>query len=113
MIVAVMGVSGSGKTTIATALAAALGCTFLEADSFHPQANIAKMSEGIPLSDADRAPWLKDLHERLLAAHKQGESLVLACSALKQSYRDELAQGLTIRWIYLKGSPELIASRLR
>lgn len=113
MIVVLMGVAGSGKTTIGTLLAEALGCPFLEGDSLHPPANIAKMSHGIPLTDADRAPWLAAIHARIVAAQEHGQCLVIACSALKQQYRDFLAQGTTITWVYLKGSQELITSRIQ
>src|SRR5574337_824965 len=106
-IVVVMGVSGSGKTTVGTRLAAALRCAFLEGDDLHSQANVDKMSHGIPLTDADRAPWLTAIHGRLLDALERGQSLVAACSALKQSYRMVLAEGVPISWVYLKGSATL------
>src|SRR5579864_1706069 len=111
-IVVVMGVAGSGKTTIGVMLAEALKCPFLEGDALHPPANIEKMSHGIPLTDADRAPWLAAIHARILAAQEQGQCLVAACSALKQEYRDFLDRGTHIIWVYLKGSPELIAARI-
>ncbi len=104
-----MGVSGSGKTTIGKVLAARLGCEFLDGDDFHPPANVAKMTAGTPLTDADRLPWLKNLHEKLLAHHHA----VLACSALKESYRRILAEGLSgCRFVHLRGSIELIRARL-
>jgi gluconokinase len=112
MIVVVMGVAGSGKTTIGRLLAEALGCPFLEGDSLHPPANIEKMSRGIPLTDADRAPWLAAIHARILAAQRHGQCLVVACSALKQQYREFLNRGANAVWIYLKGSEELIAGRI-
>ena len=112
MIVVVMGVAGSGKTTIGTMLAAALRCRFVDADSLHPDANIGAMSDGRPLTDVDRAPWLTAIHERLLDAFHRGESLVLACSALKHSYRQVIAGRLPVVWVYLKGDPELIRERL-
>jgi gluconokinase len=113
MIVMLMGVAGSGKTTIGTLLAEALGCPFLEGDLLHPPANIEKMSHGIPLTDADRAPWLAAIHARLVAAQERGQCLVVACSALKQQYRDFLSQETNITWVYLKGSQELITSRIQ
>ena len=88
--IVVMGVSGTGKTVIGEAVAERLGCSFLEGDSFHPEANIAKMSAGTPLDDDDRRPWLEEL-ARVLATHRAaGTGSVLACSALKRSYRDIL-----------------------
>ena len=112
-IVVVMGVAGSGKTTVGTRLADAMHCAFLEGDSLHSAANVEKMSRGIPLTDADRAPWLGAIHARLLDAFTRGECLVVGCSALKQSYRTLLADGIPITWIYLKGSAALIRSRLQ
>jgi carbohydrate kinase (thermoresistant glucokinase family)/Cof subfamily protein (haloacid dehalogenase superfamily) len=112
-IVVVMGVAGSGKTTVGTMLADAMHCAFLEGDSLHSAANVEKMSHGLPLTDADRAPWLAAIHARLLDSFRHGESLVVGCSALKQSYRTVLADGIPITWVYLKGSPALIRSRLQ
>ncbi len=109
----VMGVSGSGKTTVAQALAQATGGIALDADDFHPKENKAKMSAGIPLTDDDRWPWLDRLNAELRARGSQGKPLFLACSALKQKYRDRLVAGLPdARIVYLKGSRELIAARL-
>ena len=113
MIVVVMGVAGSGKTTIGTMVAEALACSFLEGDALHPAANVEKMSRGIPLTDADRAPWLAAIREHILSALENAQCLVVACSALKQQYRDYLSQGTNIIWVYLKGSPELIAARVQ
>lgn len=113
MIIVVMGVSGSGKTTVGTMLAKAMGCAFLEGDSLHSKENIDKMSHGIPLTDADRAPWLTAIHVRILAAFERRLDLVVGCSALKRQYRNLLAKSVTIAWVYLKGSPELIRARLR
>jgi len=113
MIIVVMGVAGSGKTTVGTKLAAALHCAFLEGDGLHAQANVEKMSHGIPLTDADRAPWLEAIHKRMCDVFTAGQSLVVACSALKQSYRARLAEGLPVTWVYLKGSADLIRSRLQ
>ena len=104
-----MGVSGCGKSTIGQLLADRLGCPFLDADEFHPPENVAKMAAGTPLTDADRKPWLALLNSKL----KERENAVLACSALKQSYRDALADGLTdCRFAHLRGSIELIRARL-
>lgn len=112
MIIIVMGVAGSGKTTIGTKLAEALHCAYLEGDAQHPRTNVEKMSHGIPLTDADRAPWLAAIRAEIQDAVARGQSLVVACSALKRSYRAVLAEGLQVTWIYLKGSAELIRSRL-
>jgi gluconokinase len=113
-IVVVMGVSGSGKTTIAAGLAREEGWILLEGDSFHPAANIAKMHAGTPLTDEDRWPWLRAIAERedeLLAA---GQSAVVACSALKRSYRDILLGGRPDTVLmYLRGSHALIAERMQ
>jgi gluconokinase len=113
MIVIVMGVAGAGKTTIGELLAAELHCAFLDADTVHPASNIEKMSHSIPLTDADREPWLLALHARIVGATSHGESMVLACSALKQRYRDTLARDIAVTWVYLKGSEELIGARLQ
>ena len=112
-IVVVMGVAGSGKTTVGMMVADAMHCAFLKGDSLHSAANVEKMSHGIPLTDADRAPWLAAIHSRLLDAYRHRQSLVVGCSALKQSYRTVLADGIPITWVYLKGSPALIRSRLQ
>src|SRR5262245_3209997 len=111
-IVVVMGVAGSGKTTIGQMLAAAIPCHFLEGDTLHSRENVDKMSRGIPLTDADRSPWLATIHERMVDACNHNESLVVGCSALKKSYRDILADGLPIMWVHLKGSPEIIGPRI-
>ena len=113
MIIVVIGVAGSGKTTVGTMLAGAMKCPFLEGDSLHPQGNIDKMSHGIPLTDSDRGPWLSAIHARMLDYFERGQDLVVGCSALKQEYRRVLAKGIPITWVYLKGSPALIRSRLR
>jgi gluconokinase len=91
--IVVMGVSGCGKTTIAGRLATRLGRAFAEGDDFHPDAGVAKMSRGEPLTDADRAPWLESLAALIAAQHASGRSTVLACSALKRRYRDTLRGG--------------------
>ncbi len=110
MIVVVMGVSGSGKTTIGTLLAAHLGCPFLDGDDFHPPENVAKMAAGTPLSDTDRWPWLENLNGKLIDKPRA----VLACSALKESYRAVLARGLPdCRFVHLRGSIELIRARMK
>lgn len=112
MIYLVMGVAGAGKTSVGRALAQALGCAFLEGDALHSPANRDKMAHGIPLDDADRAPWLAAIRQRLEAAAAAGQTLVVACSALKQRYRDTLDHGLAVRWIYLRGDPALLHQRL-
>jgi gluconokinase len=112
VIVVVMGVAGSGKTTIGEMLADAIPCPFLEGDSLHSRANVEKMSRGVPLTDADRAPWLSAIHARMVDAFNRGESLVVGCSALKQSYRAILGDDVPVTWVYLKGSSELIQARM-
>jgi len=114
MIIVLMGVSGSGKTTVGKALVSQLGWTFVDADDFHPSANIAKMHRGEPLTDADRWPWLEAIRQRLLLAAHRGEGVVLACSALKHAYQEYLAHEdpAHIYYIYLSGSEELIRQRL-
>jgi gluconokinase len=113
MIYIVMGVEGSGKTTIAKMLAEKSGSVFLEADQFHSAANKEKMSRGIPLTDADRLPWLEAIHAELVKQDAAGKNAILACSALKAEYREILSTGLRVRYVYLKGSYELIQSRLQ
>jgi gluconokinase len=109
----VMGVAGCGKTTVGKALASRMGWDFFDADGFHPPENVAKMAAGIPLNDADRAPWLAALHDLLTRTLRAERHPVLACSALKQSYRATLLAGNHgIRVVYLKGSCELILSRM-
>jgi gluconokinase len=111
--VVVMGVSGCGKTEVGRSLAQRLGASFIDADDLHPPANVEKMRRGIPLDDADRAPWLGLLNARLREAVAAGRPVVLACSALKQRYRDMLAAGVPgLRFVHLSGSRELIAARL-
>jgi gluconokinase len=110
----VMGVSGCGKTTVGRALAERLSATFLDADDFHPDANVAKMRSGVPLNDDDRAPWLATLNHELRTRSEGGEQVVLACSALKENYRAAISDGLPqAQWVFLDGSFELIAARLR
>jgi gluconokinase len=112
MILIVMGVVGAGKTTIGRLLAEQLHFEFADADDFHPPANIEKISQGIALSDADRKPWLSSLRSKILAWQAEKISAVLACSALKRSYREKLDAGPEVRFIYLKGGAGLIAQRL-
>jgi gluconokinase len=112
MVVVVMGPTGSGKTTIGSLLARRLGWGFVDADAFHSAANKAKMHQGIPLTDADRRPWLEAIHEQILRWLVEKENVILACSALKQSYRDLLWSGPEVRLVYLKGSYDLIYGRL-
>ncbi|HEV8501106.1 MAG TPA: gluconokinase [Casimicrobiaceae bacterium] len=112
MIIALMGVCGSGKTTIGEALARRLDWRFVDADDFHPQANIEKMHAGEPLSDADREPWLASLVEALRAILGRGESAVLACSALREAYRARIREAGDVRFVYLAGDYATIAARL-
>jgi gluconokinase len=113
MIVVLMGVSGSGKTTVGGLLAQRLGCDFIDADDFHPPANVAKMAAGVPLGDADRRPWLERLNLELRRREARAERAVLACSALRQSYRDRLMAGLArCELVYLRAGAELLAERL-
>lgn len=110
----VMGVAGSGKTTVATLLTERLGITYAEADEFHPQANIDKMRAGTPLTDEDRWPWLEAIRDWLSAEADAGRSGVVTCSALKRTYRDLLrtARG-QVCFVHLDGSPELLAERMQ
>ncbi|HEX2941771.1 MAG TPA: gluconokinase [Rhodopila sp.] len=112
-IVVVMGVSGSGKTTIAAALAQEKGWLLLEGDSFHSPANVAKMKAGTPLTDEDRWPWLRAIAERADALHAEGKSTVIACSALKRAYRDILIGNRPDAvLVYLRGSKQVIHDRI-
>jgi len=109
----VMGVSGSGKTSVGKALAEYLGWDFYDADDFHPPENVSKMAAGIPLSDSGRAPWLVALHELISSSLMQDRPGVLACSALRERYRQQLLEGNAgVQIIHLKGSYELIWSRM-
>jgi len=108
-----MGVTGSGKTTVGSLLAAQLGWEFADADQFHPAANVEKMSRGIALTDADREPWLAAMRVAIVKWLAERKNVVLGCSALKQSYREKLGVGGDVRLVYLKGSYEQIAARLR
>ena len=110
----VMGVSGCGKSSVASQLASRTGGLFLDADDFHPPANVAKMAAGTPLTDDDRWPWLDALNQELKTQSETARPLFLACSALRKAYRDRLAAGLPdLRFIYLKGSKELIRQRMQ
>ncbi|HEX6694422.1 MAG TPA: 6-phosphogluconolactonase [Longimicrobiales bacterium] len=112
MIVIVMGVSGSGKTTIAQRLADALGCEYLEGDTLHPASNIALMEAGIPLTDETRAPWLAAVRRVLEQASATHTDIVVTCSALREKYRRQLDDGLDVTWIYLRGPASVIRERL-
>ena len=112
-IVVVMGVSGSGKTTVAAMLAGALHCQFLEGDDLHPPSNVAKMHGGTPLTDADRWPWLRKIASEIDGWRSRGESGVVTCSALKRTYRDILiGDRPDVTLVYLRGSRELIQQRM-
>ncbi|WP_150123444.1 gluconokinase [Halotalea alkalilenta] len=114
MAVIFMGVSGSGKTTAAQAFAQRMGWAFAEADEFHPQANIDKMSAGIPLQDEDRWPWLRDIRDWISAKGEAGENVVLTCSALKRSYRDLLREAeCDVRFVLLDVDYEVLTERMR
>lgn len=115
MVVVLMGVTGTGKTTVGEALAAHTGWPFADADDFHSAANRAKMHAGIPLTDEDRAPWLRSLHQQIVAWLREGGNGILACSALKESYRTELRAGTapgSVRFVFLTGPPALIRQRM-
>ncbi|MEZ4645110.1 MAG: gluconokinase [Chloroflexota bacterium] len=108
----IMGVSGCGKSTIGQALADQLDCPFYDGDDFHPPENVAKMSSGIPLNDADRAPWLARLAELIATHWQRGETAVLACSALKKRYRDQLRVNSQVQFVHLAGNFDLIWQRM-
>jgi gluconokinase len=113
IVVVVMGVAGSGKSTVGPLIAEALGGDYAEGDQFHPPANIAKMSSGQPLDDADRLPWLEAMARAIRDWRAKERPTILACSALKQRYRDILTGGSDeVRFVFIKGSPELIAGRI-
>ena len=109
----IMGVSGCGKTNVGHSLAHQLGWDFYDADDFHPPENVAKMAAGTPLDDSDRAPWLAALHDLISSSLKQNRPGVLACSALKERYRQQLLKdNPNVQLVYLKGSYDLIWSRM-
>jgi len=122
--IVIMGVSGCGKSTVAARLAAALGCSFVEADDYHSQANKEKMSKGIPLTDADRAPWLESLRDTIRDRLDRGEDVAVSCSALRLKYREILREGdigykagdyatCRVKFVCLEASAELIAERVQ
>lgn len=113
MIVLLMGPAGSGKTTVGKLLASQLSWDFFDGDDFHSPANIEKMSRGVPLTDADRIPWLNSLHEAILRWQAEGRNAVLACSALKRSYRELLTINNDVKLAYLRSTYELLRERLR
>lgn len=113
MVIVMMGVSGSGKTTVGSCLAQQLGWEFADADDYHPAVNVEKMRQGVPLTDADRLPWLKSLRSLIagwLATERNG---VLACSALKRTYREKLRVDQRVHFVYLKADHDLLSQRLR
>ena len=112
MIVVVMGVSGSGKSVVGQALASDLGWPFFDADDFHPPENVAKMAAGTPLTDADRWPWLDRLAADMGEIDKRGDNAVLACSALRQVYRDRIMRAGGVRFVHLAGTYDTIAARI-
>jgi len=110
----VMGVSGCGKSIIAARLAEKLGWVFIESDSYHSEEHIRKMTIGLPLTDDDRQPWLETLHDLLIDLSSKDQSAVLACSALKEKYRQTLTTGLmNVQFVYLKGDYDLIRQRMQ
>jgi len=112
VIVVVMGVCGCGKTTVGRVVAEEAGWPFLDADDFHPAANVAKMRAGTPLTDDDRWPWLERLADEMTAINARGGHAVLACSALRQAYRDRMMRAGDVRFVHLKGDRKTIAPRL-
>jgi gluconokinase len=113
LFIIVMGVSGCGKSSVGRSLAKQLEWDFYDADDFHPPANVSKMANGIPLDDSDRAPWLASLHDLISSSLTQNRPGVLACSALKERYRQRLMEGNDgVQLVHLKGSYDLIWSRM-
>jgi gluconokinase len=112
MVILLMGVSGSGKTTVGQLLASQLRWEFADGDDYHPAANIEKMRNGIPLTDADRAPWLEAVRALIAGWIAARENAVLACSALKRTYRESLRIAPEVRIVYLKGTPQMLQQRL-
>ena len=113
MIIVIFGVSGAGKTTVGKMLAEQLAWRFLEADDFHPAANIEKMHSGHPLTDGDRWPWLERLRQQIEQLLSPGENAVLACSALKRAYRDRLRVSDEVKFVFLRGDYALVEKQLR
>jgi len=113
MVIVLLGVTGSGKSTLGKALAAELGWRFVEGDDFHPAPNIDKMRRGVALTDSDRIPWLQNVRTEIAGALARGESAVVACSALRESYRDVLRISSDVKFVYLKASMALIEARLQ
>ncbi len=111
-IVVVMGVAGSGKSTVAALLAQRLGAAFADGDDFHPPANVAAMAAGRPLTDDDRWPWLAAVRDWIAAQHAAGRAVVVPCSALRRTYRDMLREAGPVRFVHLTGSAELLAERI-
>jgi gluconokinase len=113
VIVIICGVSGAGKSTVGKLLAQELHWKFFEADDFHPAANIEKMKAGVPLTDEDRKPWLDKLRQLIKGCIAAGENAVLACSALKKAYRDQLRVSPAVKFVFLRGSRERVGEQLR
>jgi gluconokinase len=107
-----MGPAGSGKTTVGKLLASQLSWEFADGDDFHPPTNIEKMARGVGLTDEDRVPWLQSIHDAMVQWQARGRNVILACSALKRSYRELLEINSNVKLVYLKGSPELLRGRL-
>ena len=112
MIVVLMGVCGCGKSTVGRPLAQELGWTFVDADDLHPRANVEKMASGVPLTDEDRWPWYERIVAELQRLTRSGKHVVLACSALKQAYRERLARAGDLRIVYMKGDAATIEPRI-
>jgi gluconokinase len=112
VVILLMGVSGAGKTTVGQLLASELGWLFADADDYHSPENVEKMRNGIPLTDADRAPWLETLRTLIANWIAPGKNMVLACSALKQAYRERLQVSPEVQVVYLKGTPQTLRQRL-